>query len=68
MVRKVNKPLAVRNLMANHPLALAFVLEAITKYAVEQLDAPAWEGHTFINQDAWKAVAQEALDVVASGD
>jgi hypothetical protein len=68
MVRKVNKPLAVRNFMANNPLARAFVLEAIIKYAVEQLDAPAWEGHTFINQDAWKAIAQEALDVAASND
>ena len=68
MVRKVNKPLAVRNFMANHPLALAFVMAALTKYAVEQLDAPAWERHTFINQDAWKAIAQEALDVVASGN
>jgi hypothetical protein len=50
--------------MANNPLANAFVLEAITKYAVEQLDAPAWEGYTFINQDAWKDIAQQALDVL----
>ena len=64
MVRKVNKPLAVRNFMANHPLANAFVLEALTTYAVAKLNAPAWEGHTFINQDAWKAIAQQALDVL----
>jgi hypothetical protein len=64
MVRKVNKPLAVRNFMSDNSLATAFVLEAITKYAVEQLDAPAWEGYTFINQDAWKDIAQQALDVL----
>lgn len=66
MVRKVNKPLAVKNFIDNNPLALAFVMTALTKYAVEQLDAPAWEGHAFINQDAWKALAQEALDVMGN--
>lgn len=62
-MRRVNKPLAVRNFMANHPLASAFVLEAITRYAVQSLDAPDWEGTPLINQDAWREIAQQALNV-----
>lgn len=65
MTHKVTGTLAIKRFMDSHPLATAFVMEALTKYAVEQLDAPAWEGVTIINQDAWKDVAQEALAVVS---
>ena len=65
MVRKVNKPLAVKNFIDNNPLALAFVLEAITAYAVEQLNAPCWP---YTKRSPAAALAQEALDMMTSGD
>jgi|LakMenEpi03Aug12_release.lakeMendotaPanAssembly.Ray.scaffolds.fasta_scaffold3462183_1 hypothetical protein len=67
-MRKVNKPLAIKKFIDSDPLALAFVIEAMTKYAVEQLDAPAWEGYTLVNQDAWRGLSQAALDFVATGE
>jgi hypothetical protein len=64
-MRKVSKPLAVKRFMESHPLASAFVLDAITRYAVRTLDAPDWEGNAIISQDLWRALAQQALETVA---
>ena len=61
---KVSKTSLVKNFMVDHPLQQAFVLEAICAYAVSQLDAKDWEGMTFINQDAWRKIAQDALDMI----
>jgi len=63
--KRVNKPLAIKRFMESHPLASAFVLTAITNYAVQSLDAPDWESNTIISQDLWRSLAQQALDTVA---
>lgn len=65
MAKRINKPLVIKRFMENDPLGYAFVLDAITKYAVEQLDAPKWEGVTVINQHAWRSTAQAALEAVS---
>ena len=61
-MRKVSKTTLVKRFMDSHPMAQALVLEAITRYAVEQLDAEDWVGVKWINQDTWREVAQAALD------
>ena len=64
MVKRINQPLAIKRFMESHPLARAFVLDALTRYAVETLDAPEWGGTPIINQDAWRETAQAALDML----
>lgn len=61
---KVNKASLVKRFMESGVLNEAFVLEAICAYAVQQLDAKDWEGMTFINQDAWRKIAQDALNMI----
>ena len=63
-MRKVSKTTLVKKFMDSNPLAQAFVLDAICQYAVQQLDAKDWEGMTFINQDAWREIAQDALNMI----
>ena len=63
--KRVNKPLALKRFMESHPLASAFVLEAVTRYAVQSLDAPDWGSNAIISQDLWRSLAQQALDTVA---
>ena len=64
MVKRTNKPLAIKRFMEDHPLALGFVLEAIDQYSRAQLTAPDWKGNAIISQDLWRELANKALDVV----
>ena len=46
-------------------LMQAFIIEAIAKYAEQTKVAPAWStDNTFISEAAWRACADEALDVI----
>lgn len=45
-------------------LKQAFVIEAIRHYSEVQAAAPPWQGQTLINQDAWKACANECLEAL----
>jgi hypothetical protein len=67
-MRKVSttKPLAVKRFMEDNPLAAAFVLEAIVRYAQETIDYPAWKGTTLINQNAWRRIAEAARDMAVN--
>lgn len=42
----------------------AFVIEAIGKYSELTLADGPWPENSFINQDAWKACATEALKAI----
>ena len=65
MAKRINKPLAIKRFIEGDALALAFIMEALTQYAVDQLNSPDWEGTPIINQDAWRATAQAALELVS---
>ena len=43
------------------PLMQAFIIEAISYYAIDQATAPRWSENAFVSQDAWKACASECL-------
>lgn len=43
-------------------LKQAFIMEAIHTYANQQIKAEEWTGTSLVNQDTWKAIAQECLD------
>ena len=64
MAKRINKPLALKRFMEEHPLALGFILTALDKYAKEQLEAPDWEHEGFVTQDYWRLLAQKTLEVV----
>lgn len=65
MAKRINKPLVIKRFMENNHLGYVFVLQAITSYAVQQLDAPDWEGTPIVNQGAWRQMAQAALEAVS---
>ena len=44
------------------PLMQAFVIEAITRYALEQSMAPDWGADVMLSQDAWRACANECIE------
>jgi hypothetical protein len=64
MVKRINQPLAIKCFMEDNPLAAAFVLEAMMRYAQETIDAPDWKRESLISQDYWRDLARKALDVV----
>lgn len=54
----------VTNLMEwpdSGPMMQAFVIEAIARYALEQVMAEPWGADSMINQESWKACANECL-------
>ena len=63
-VKRVNQPLAIKKFMEDNPLASAFVLEAMMRYAHETIEAPDWTSTSLISQDYWRDLARKALDVV----
>lgn len=65
MAKRINKPLAIKRFIEGDVLALTFVMQALTQYAVDQLNAPDWGGTPIINQDAWRETAQAALELVS---
>jgi hypothetical protein len=64
MSKRINKPLAIKRFMEGNPMAAAFVIEALERYAKAQLTSPDWEELTLINQDYWRDLARKALDVI----
>ena len=62
--KRTNQPLAIKRFVDDNPLAAAFVLEAMMRYAHETIDAPDWKMDALISQDYWRDLARKALDVV----
>lgn len=56
----------VSNLMSNpNALMQVFVIEAIRTYSEQTKIAPPWStDNTFISEAAWRACADEALEVI----
>jgi hypothetical protein len=64
MAKRINKPLDIKRVMEDNPLATGFVLEAIHAYARAQLTAPDWGANNIIDQGYWRSLAGKALDVI----